>query len=143
MKVDWSQFWPSMIATFVGFALALLGQWIFETLKDRSDAKKLGKKLFSEIKLIKVALDSLPIGKTILKDPLKTPIRDSAVAGGIISKLNHDLRKKFLDMYDVIDEFNSWFSTDADHYIMHNSHNEQLLSRLQMLKEEIKAFDIN
>lgn len=140
MKTDWSSFWPSMIATFVGFALALFGQWLFETLKGKSDAKNLKDKIYNEIGLIKDALDSLPIGGTIVKNPLKTPIWDSAVSGGMVSKLDQSLRKKFLDMYDIIEEFNSWFSTDADYYILHATHNQQILDRLQTLKITIKSF---
>lgn len=136
MNTDWSEFWPSMIATFAGFVLALLGQLLFERAKERSDAKELLARIVQELTVVKGAL--MDINSTQVQiDPLNTPAWDAAISAGQVSLLKPKLREKFFLVYDAIREFNSWNLVQTNYYFSNMVINDQIKQEIEKIKKEL------
>ena len=126
---DWSQFWPGMIATFVGFVLALFGQFCWEKGKDVINAKHLLKRIKAELEEIKGELNDIG-DNSIEAQPLKTLVWDEAINTGMISLLSDDKRKMLFGIYKQIQEFNSWFTIKTEYFFSHGNHNKDLCEEL-------------
>ena len=143
LAVDWSQFWPSMIATFVGFLLALIGQFAFEKVKSFVDSRDLLKRLKTELKDIKTILDKYnPL--EIERQPLKTLVWDEAINAGQVSLLNAKKREALFKIYKQIQEFNSWSEIQTNYYFEHeNQLNEglkiELTKQQKIMRGELKV----
>lgn len=116
---DWSQFWPGMIATFVGFLLALLGEFLFEKIKERLDANGLLKRITAE--LIDIKNDLKQWEPTLIeRQPLKTLVWDEAINAGQVSLLKKSSRTLLFKIYKEIQEFNSWSEEQTRFYFEHD-----------------------
>ncbi len=132
-SVDWSQFWPSIIATFAGFLLALFGQWLWERYKDEKESKALQKRLKVELEIAENVLSQYHKGIIDLR-LIKTPVWDEAIHAGKISLLKMEIRSKLFVVYNAIDEFNSWCAAKTKYYITNGTHNEKLCDELEKQK---------
>lgn len=133
-SVDWSQFWPSMIATFAGFVLALLGQFAFEKCKSIFESKGLLKRLKTELEDIKTTLEKFKPGD-IEPQPLKTLVWDEAINAGQVSLLNASKRVLLFKIYKQIQEFNSWFEIQTNYYFEHNNQLNEGLKK-ELIKQQ-------
>ncbi len=134
---DWSQFWPSMIATFVGFALALIGEFAFEKIKSHCDAKSLLTRIQIELGEIKADLERWHPA-LIGCQPLKTPVWDEAINAGQVSLLDKNKRKEFFKIYKQIQGFNSWSEEQTKYYFEHNANlNSAISSELEKEKTSL------
>ncbi len=119
---DWSQFWPSMIATFFGFILALIGEYFLETKlesrKHNKDVKELFGRLVIELADVKKVLSKLN-QYSLDKNPLKTPVWDEAINAGMVSLMEADARKQLFTVYKKINELNSWYEIKTNYYFNH------------------------
>ncbi len=129
--VDWSQFVPEVIATFLGFGLALFGQWLWERFKDKSDAKNLKKRIASELKRIKNELNNI---EGIYVEPLKIPIWDTCISTGNFKVLDVELQEKLALVYSIIREYNSWSLMQSNYYFENKNINNALDEELKRLK---------
>lgn len=135
MNTDWSQFVPSMIATFAGFILALIGQWGAEKLHDFFQLRNLKSRIKQELEIVKSQL--IKFKETDLDvHPLKTPTWDEAISAGQISILPADLRAKLFNVYSSIQEFNSWSRVQVNYFFKERSYDNLLVKALNELKEK-------
>ena len=126
-SVDWSQFLPSIIATLIGFFLAIVfQQWIYDVVRDkftnRRKAVEQIHEICGELKEIEDYLikeDNSKEDNRYYLNPIKTPIWDSIVNTYEIQNVAayFDARKKkseineykeVLIVYDFIAEYNAW-----------------------------------
>lgn len=136
MNTDWSQFIPSMIATFAGFILALIGQWGAGKIHDFLQLRDLKSRIRQELEIVKNQLSGYK--ETCLDvQPLKTPTWDEAISAGQISILPADLRAKLFKVYSSIQEFNSWSRVQANNFFKDRSYDELLVKALKDLKENL------
>lgn len=136
MNTDWSQFWPSMIATLAGFILALLGQWAAGKLHNYFQQRDLKARIKQELELVKIQLSDLTDTALDLQ-PLKTPTWDEAISAGQISILQADLRVYLFNVYSLIQEFNSWNRVQANYYFTNSTYNDLLTKSIKDLKERL------
>lgn len=115
---DWSQFFPSVIATFIGFVLAILGMWIYDSIRKFFERKNLREDIRNELLRIQEVLKTIEKEDNIAKgnnskilriNPLKCYIWDSAISTNRISLLNKlSCYSELLSIYDTINDFNQW-----------------------------------
>ncbi len=129
--IDFYQFVPDLMATFLGFGLALFGQWIWEHNKDGSNAKQLKKQINYELKRIR---EELGVISGISVEPFKLPIWDTCISTGDLKLLNNELQAELFLVYSIIKEFNAWSLMQANFYFENNRLNEALENELEHLK---------
>lgn len=115
---DWTQFFPTIIATFVGFVLAILGMWIYDSIKQHFERKELRKDIKNELLKIQEVLRTIEKDDNIAKgndsrilriNPLKCYIWESTINTNRISLLNKmPCYCDLLLIYDIINDFNQW-----------------------------------
>lgn len=119
---SWDQFIPSIIATFIGFILALIGNYWLETWlekrKNKKEIKKLFERLKHELSNLKLVLSGLN-KYNLEKNPLETPVWNEAINVGLISLIEADFRKKLFTVYKKINELNSWYEIKTNYYFTH------------------------
>lgn len=120
ITTDWSQFIPSMIATFVGFVLALLGQAIYEHCKERSSAKSCVSSIRDELESIYNILKD--IDTTDPNNILRTPVWDGIVDSYKINMLGMKGKTEgwylhLFEKYNLIREFNKWSDIYTSKYL--------------------------
>ncbi|GHT10787.1 hypothetical protein FACS189426_11700 [Bacteroidia bacterium] len=136
MCIDWSQFLPSMIATFIGFVLALIGQWFFGYIKKSKGSGELKSHIAEELNSIKLALENFE--STFLDvQPLKTPIWNALINAGQVALLDTQIREQLFGVYSTIQEFNSWSLVQTNYYFENERYNELLTNELTKLKTEL------
>jgi len=150
-KVDWAQFIPSLLATAVGFLLALVGEFVFEKIHENSKNKRevteFLERIKSELVLLKKIL-SLIDSSTLEKEPLKTPVWEEAINIGYVAILPSVIRESLFKLYKQIREFNSWFEIKTNYYFAHYNDeryncelNEEIENQRQVLLGN--AADVN
>lgn len=130
LVIDWSQFVPEIIATFLGFGLALFGQWLWEYFKDKSSAKNLKKRITSELKKIKDDLSSIT---GIHVEPFKLSIWDTCISTGDLKVLDAELQDALSLVYSIIKEYNAWSLMQANYYFENGEINKVLDNELKRL----------
>ena len=136
MYVDWSQFLPSMIATFVGFVLALTGQWFFGYIKKSKESDELKSHIAEELNSIKIDLEQF-VSTSLDVQPLKTPIWNALINAGQVALLDTNTREQLFRVYNTIQEFNSWCLVQTNYYFENEKYNELLTNELTLLKAEL------
>ena len=121
---DWSQFIPTMIATFVGFILAILGTWIYDTIDKKNECNNLKKDIRNELLKVQNVLieieaeDNRAINEknSILRiNPLKCYIWDSAISANKVNLLTKLVwYSELLQIYDTINDYNEWQLLKSD-----------------------------
>ena len=131
---DWSQFFPSVLATLVGFILAIVfQQYLYEKIKDlilnrnrvKNQIRKLKDELTKEVLQLCLAVESLYI------DPIKTPVWEGVLNTNEIQLLDDffkakekkltarfgksngkplDICEKLFEVYGLISEYNKWWN---------------------------------
>ena len=129
--IDWSQFVPAIIATFLGFGLALFGQWLWEKIKDNKDSKKIKLRIENELEQILAALNTI---SGIDVEPLNNPTWKACIYSGEIKILDGDLQKNLFQIYNTIAEYNAWSLMLANYYFENGKPNAELLNELVRLK---------
>lgn len=70
---DWSQFWPSIIATLIGFSAPFVIQGVINRISDKIEAKDIATKLHNELKIISTKLNKITEERGLNNKPtLKT-----------------------------------------------------------------------
>ncbi len=115
---DWGQFIPSIFATFIGFVLALIGEYVFDRHKDKKSTIELCERIKAELECIKEELGKLT-EYSLDKNPLKTPVWDEAINVGIISLIPINVRSQLFAIYKRIHELNSWYEIKTNYYFAH------------------------
>ena len=115
---DWSGFIPTIIATFIGFVLAILGAWLYDRFREKEERNNLIIDLKNEIQKIKTDLNNIKIEdqsakrdstKILRINPLKCYVWEAAVSTGKITLLNRrPWYSQLLKTYDTISDFNEW-----------------------------------
>ena len=136
--IDWSQFIPTLIATFIGFALAILGSYLYDNYKDKNERKTIIANLHSELEEMKSELSRIANtltetdSTTLWISPLKTYIWDSTAANNKLGLLsNQSWYKDLLVIYHTVHEYNSWHQlrtnsviSEQDYEVIENSMSE-------------------
>lgn len=150
---DWSQFFPSMIATFVGFVLAILGMLIYDNIKKNSEKKSLRNNIKNELFKIQEVLRTIDEEDKVAKgnnskvlriNPLKCYVWESAINTNKIDLLSKmSWYCDLLLIYDIINDFNQWQLLKAnkllegkDVYAI-NTHLEELKNNLFLQVDDI------
>jgi len=116
---DWSGFWPSMIATFAGFVLALIGERLYDYYKDLREGNELVKAFNREIQTILSEVKKVrDNGNSVWINPIKIPIWDSVISTNKISLLcNYNWYSDLFRLYNEIKDYNEWhFIRTQQHY---------------------------
>lgn len=141
MSPDWSQFWPSIIATVVGFLLALIfQQLIYEAIKNgitnRFKAIKQIRKICDELYDIRDALKTMNYSNTYI-NPIRMPVWNAILNTNEIQSIadyfelknkkhkkqpngidSVDLYEKLFEIYAMIAEFNEWNNLRANQILL-------------------------
>ena len=136
LATNWNGFLPSMIATFIGFVLALLGQWGFGHIKEYKASKQLKERIARELVRIKSDLEVF-VSIALDVHPLKTPVWNAAINAGQISLLAGKNREQLFLVYNAIQEFNSWCLVQTNYYFEKGRYNDLLTNELHNLKAEL------
>ena len=147
---SWDQFVPSIIATFIGFVLALIGDYFLQTgLEKRKQTKEVNdlfSRLLAELEDMKTVLEGLN-EYTLEKNPLKTPVWDEAINVGLISLIETNLRKSLFTIYKKLEELDSWYAIKTNYYFSHpkepynNELNNEIKKQVDRLLGEEKYDD--
>lgn len=115
-SIDWSQFVPTLIATFIGFGLALFGSFLYDAIKEHNEKKIVIRNLRnelieiqSEIAIIATALnneDNNDVPLWIF--PIKTYVWDSITTNKLELISEKLWYKELLCIYHGIHEYNTW-----------------------------------
>lgn len=132
--VDWSQFWPSLIATFLGVIAAIFVQKKYEDWKEKREAEEFEKKIYSELTLISQRLKdiSIKIDNNLLLYPLDFPVYKGLIASGKISLINrYSWYELFLEIYNNLEIYNAWHTYRTYTGISKNSEIIILLHKIE------------
>jgi len=108
--IDWSQFLPDLIATFIGFLLALSGERMYDKYKDWRESKEIAKLFIAELEnMSTIVVRTANTSDKSWINPIKTPTWDSAVSSKSIALLaRFSWYNKLFELYDAIKDYNSW-----------------------------------
>lgn len=140
LSVDWTQFIPEMIATLVGFGLALLGSKIYDNYKDKGERKRLVSSLVRELLIIDKTIDNLDLSLTWIK-PIKYPVWDSAINANKIALIDDtDWFRELCDLYDDVQDYNEWhlLKTNLSFLLKVPGDSTSITTVLRKLSEDIK-----
>lgn len=138
---DWAQFWPSIIATFFGVVAAIYVQKKYEDWKQNREAKDIKNKIVSELAEIKKQLESVSEVSTekLVLSPIPLPIYNGLIASAKISLFSRfDWYAEFLDVYNMLETYNSWHTFRT--YVGINK-NTDILMLLQMIEKKLLGDD--
>ena len=162
---DWSQFWPSIIATLVGFLLAIVFQQIVYDIiaggiKNQIKAREQLKKIEDELRrIVYEEIVSFDTRRAYI-DPIKTPVWDAVIYTNELQciteflekydkrKRRHakketgDLRKRLFRVYGLISEYNKWCNLYSEQRVSGRGRDELSrsdLNRVQQRLQEIKT----
>ncbi|MCL2173407.1 MAG: hypothetical protein FWB84_07215 [Candidatus Bathyarchaeota archaeon] len=80
IDIEWNQFIPSILATFVGVLAALLLQRFYEWWKETNEAKEIKKRARAELIRIKDELTDIAHNEELLMlKPIKTPVYHNVI----------------------------------------------------------------
>lgn len=135
-EIDWGQAILDLLATFLGFGLAILGEKITDKRKTRIATKELReliieelKKLYSEVAVFNV--------ETLDVNPLKIPSWKSAINTGQLSLFSFETRKRLFSVYNMIEEFNAWCRVHTNYYFEQGKQNELLIKEIDRIKTNL------
>jgi len=128
-----------MIATFVGFLLALLGERWYDWYKDKEEGKCLIDSLEKEIRDILFFLNTAGEQQNVAwLHPIKTPIWDSVISMGKLSLVNNLCWYTYLlQLYDEVKDYNEWHRMRTRQYYC-GGKIDAISSSLKELEGEIK-----
>lgn len=135
--VDWTQFLPSIIATFFGVVAAIYVQKKYEDWKQKKEAKDMKQKIILELEEIKDQLESVSEASTekLVLSPISLPIYKGLIASAKISLLSRfSWYAEFLDVYNMLETYNSWHTFRTYVGISKNS---DIIMLLQMIEKEL------
>lgn len=160
-QIDWSQFIPSVIATLIGFFLAIVfQQFIYEKVKDNiknnKSAKSSIEKIIDELNTIISTLEEIDEKKLYI-DPIKTPVwtaclntNEIVLLSDFLDKKNLkkeiplcnnkeiDICKRLFVVYGTIDEYNKWWNLASEQKINENENcYDSLLKLLDNIKKKL------
>lgn len=141
LSVDWSQFWPSIIATFVGVVAAIYVQKKYEDWKQNKEAKEMQQKIILELEEIKSTLKSVSKVSTekLVLSPISLPIYKGLVASAKISLFSRFAwYTEFCEVYNMLETYNSWHTFRT--YVGINK-NTDILILLQMIEKVLLGDD--
>lgn len=144
--MNFDQFLSGVLATIIGFGLTLVGQAIYDWLKDRSSARQCIKSLINELTSIEKKLQTInainAVGEPEL-DPniiLRTPVWDGITDAYELNllkdkKKSHEWYRFLFTTYNLIREFNKWSEIYTNDYLRQYKANKELAE-----KEDIDLF---
>lgn len=135
-NIEWSDFVLEMIATLVGFALALWGEKLISNAQTRQTKKEL-KRLFTE-ELTNVAKKLEKWNSSELDiHPLDIPSWEAAINAGQTSLLDQTTKQRLFIVYNNIREFNSWSLIYTNYYFEKEKKNALLNNQLNELQHAL------
>lgn len=135
--VDWAQFLPSIIATFFGVVAAIYVQKKYEDWKQNKEARDIKQKIILELEEIISQLESVSKVSTekLVLSPVSLPIYKGLIASAKISLFSRFAwYSEFLDVYNMLETYNSWHTFRT--YVGVNK-NSDILILLQMIENEL------
>lgn len=138
--MNFDQFLSGVLATIIGFGLTLIGQAIYDWLKDRCAAKQCIKSLINELTSIQKKIQTIEAinssGEPAL-DPniiLRTPVWDGITDAYELNMLkdrkkSHEWYKFLFTTYNLIREFNKWSEIYTSEYLKQYKVNKELAEK--------------
>jgi len=115
---NWMNFWQQMIATFVGFLLAIIASRIVYNINKKIEKEGVIYGIFKEFDYILEQFNNINIEKDLRFSPIETPFWHSVITGTSLSLINnHSWFKDIATVYARVDEINAWFKIKTEHYI--------------------------
>ena len=150
--IDWSQFIPSLIATFLGCVLAIYFTHLYSKSEQKKEQAEIEKNIIAELKSIKFTITNEYKVDKLYLNPIKTHYYDSLINAQKINLLATNTKFDvisqkedntsdlctILDFYSAIDEFNRWNNWRTNNTNLNDSKivDETLLT----LKSEINKY---
>ena len=141
--IDWSQFVPTLIATFIAFCLTLFASYLYDNYRDSvqrtvftHDVCKELKTMRDDLHVITNTMSNNSISTTWL-NPLKTYIWDSLIDNNkayLIS--NETWYGDLLAIYHMAREYNSWHMLRTE-IIVQGRSNAEMDNGIVQLKEKL------
>lgn len=108
MNIDWSDFVPSIIATLIGFGLAIVGERIYDGSKEKVARKKLISFFTIEVESIMNYISSEKFDQMMI-NPIKMPTWKSAISSNNISLiLSESWWQDLFSCYSELEDYNEW-----------------------------------
>lgn len=141
--MDWSQFVPGLISTFVAFLLGILGSYLYGYGVRKKESKKVIIELANEFTELASELEVFSNSFYYVK-PLKVPFWDNLVSANEISLVKEGIRKdetlfkEILLVQALIVEFNEWCSILTRNYFgLQLPNEEQIVNNRTKIREEL------
>ena len=146
MRADWSQFIPTMIATFVAFCLTLFSTYLYDNHKDdvqreifiRDICKELNEMKSDLISINDIMHNNMYLNSMLWVNPLKTYIWDSHIDDNKTYLISGEKwYEELLAIYHIAREYNTWHMLRTD-MILHNLSYSSIDKGIADLKEDLE-----
>lgn len=147
--IDWSQFIPTMIATFLAFCLTLFASYLYDKYKDSVQRSVFLHDIRNELKTMR---DELKKINGILNDntkstswmyPLKTYIWDSLIDNNMSYLISSEKwYGNLLAIYHMAKEYNSWHMLRTEIMVKGRVNSEIDRGITRLMEDLIKKIDI-
>lgn len=130
-----------ILTTFLGFGLAILGEKLYDSYKNKKECKRLLVSFKSEFRKIIESIriiEASPTARWI--KPIKTPVWDSVVSTDKIALIDNLIWfPKLYDLYDDIRDYNEWhlLRTNYLYFKEDNTLPEEIADVLEKAKKDI------
>lgn len=135
-NIEWSNFVLDMIATLVGFALALWGEKLVANSQTRQTKKELKRLFIEELTNVAEKLEKWNSSELDIH-PLDIPSWEAAINAGQISLLDQITKQRLFIVYNNIREFNSWSHIHTNYYFEKEKKNTLLNNQLNELQQAL------
>ena len=139
-NIDWSQFIPTMIATFVGFLLAQMGMRLYNRAKNRSARRDLISSFISELELIRNKLIAMSDAKfeNMMIHPIKMSVWESSInSNKLILLQSYAWYKDLYLCYSGLKDYNEWHNIRTKLVLWH-SDEEKFAAGIEELTINLK-----
>ncbi len=108
-RVDWSQFIPGVLETFIGVIIALIFQKIYEDIKENKEANKQKLRIKNELINILDDLTQIQENNIMVLNPIKMPIFQGLKNSAKLSLLERFVwYDEMLSVYNELSSYVSW-----------------------------------
>lgn len=116
--IAWDDFLISMVSTFVGFLLAILGERLYDYYKDKKEGNQLVEAFSKELQNILTLIEEISKNEGLTwVNPIKVPVWESTICTNTLSLLSsYDWYGDLLSLYDEIKDYNEWHELRTKQY---------------------------
>ena len=136
MIIEWNQFIPSVIATLLGFGLALIAQRLYDEMKYNVARRKMIDSFISEIESTLETIKTINFN-LMLSNPIKIPVWKSAISSNkIVLLLDEEWYHVLFLCYNRLEDYNEWHNIRTRLILEKNNEKADLIA--EILKDQGK-----